>query len=360
MPTGVAADAVSRFPVNGHGHGPDEPDWFALDLIGKSPAFLQALRSLREWAKVDATVLLRGETGTGKELAARAIHQLSSRHGGPFVPLNCGALPDSLLEAELFGHVRGAFTDARQDGQGLIALAEGGVLFLDEVDSLSPRAQGAILRFVQDHSYRPVGGTRFKHGDVRLVAATNTDLEALSREGRFRQDLLFRLNLLTVALPPLREREGDVLLLAHAFVRRLCAQYRMQRELGADSIRALQCRRPWPGNVRELENAIHRCFLMSTGGLVRIEEADLCSAGDDFAAPLHAEESHMTLAEMERDHILRVVARENGRVEIAAATLGIPRSTLYQKLKAFRQRSQMLYLGLQPEVWPDWLYLLPL
>jgi DNA-binding NtrC family response regulator len=327
----------------------DNPDWTGLNLIGQSSLFLQALKCIRQWAAVDATVLLRGETGTGKELAARAIHQLSVRRDGPFVPLNCAALPDNLLEAELFGHVRGAFTDAKHDAKGLISQAQGGTLFLDEVDSLSAHAQAAILRFVQDHSYRPVGGPRIHHGDVRLIAASNADLPALSREGRFRQDLLFRINLLTVSLPPLRDREGDALLLARAFIERLCAQYDARRELDADSIAALQCPRPWPGNVRELENAVHRAFLMSTGPWIHLGADELL--GEPAPAPVTARpESNMTLAQVERDHILRVVDSERGRVDSAAAMLGIPRSTLYQKLKTFRQGGFLTTLGIEPEL----------
>jgi transcriptional regulator with PAS, ATPase and Fis domain len=282
-------------------------------------------------------VLLCGETGTGKELAAKAIHQLSSRRQGPFVPLNCGALPDNLLEAELFGHVRGAFTDAKRDARGLISLAQGGTLFLDEVNSLSAHAQAAILRFVQDHSYRPVGGTRIHHGDVRLIAATNADLPALSRQGRFRQDLLFRLNLLTVSLPPLRDRQGDALLLAQAFIERLCDQYRVKRQLDDASVAVLRCPRAWPGNVRELENAIMRSFLVTTGPFIHLEALQLQVNELETSALLAQEpEPNMTLAAVERNHILRVVDQEHGRVDMAAATLGIPRSTLYQKLKTFR------------------------
>jgi DNA-binding NtrC family response regulator len=324
-----------------------EPDWIALNLVGRSPSFRQALESLRQWAQVDATVLLCGETGTGKELAAKAIHQLSARRRGPFVPLNCAALPDSLLEAELFGHVRGAFTDAKQDARGVISLANGGTLFLDEVDSLSAHAQAAILRFVQDHSYRAVGGTRIQHGDVRIIAATNADLPDLSRRGRFRQDLLFRLNLLTVSMPPLRDREGDALLLAEAFIDRLCAQYRVLRQLDAASIAILQCRRPWPGNVRELENAVHRSFLMANGPWIHLRADEMRSEpAPEPGAP--RPEPNKTLAQVERDYILRVVDSEQGRVDSAAAMLGIPRSTLYQKLKTFRQGGFMACLGSVP------------
>ena len=243
-----------------------DPDWTGLNLHGQSPAFRSALALLHQCARVDATVLVCGETGTGKELAARAIHYLSPRRHGPFVPINCGALPDSILEAELFGHTRGAFTDAKSDSLGVIGQAQGGTLFLDEIDSLSPRAQAAILRFAQDRSYRPLGAPQIRQADVRIVAATNTDLAALAEKGHFRQDLLYRLNVLSVPLPPLRERQGDALLLARAFVQRLVKQYGTpHRALSADSAAWLLQPRAWQGNVRELEHLVHRAFLLSAG-----------------------------------------------------------------------------------------------
>ena len=316
-----------------------KPDWVGLNLIGSSERFRQALQYLLEWARVDATVLVCGETGTGKELAARAIHYLSARHGGPFVPVNCGAITDSLLEAELFGHVRGAFTDAKQDARGMIALARGGTLFLDEIDSLSPRAQAAILRFVQDHSYRPVGAARFEDGDVRVIAASNADLEALSRAGHFRQDLLFRLNLLSVTLPPLREREGDALLLAQAFVRRLCAQYGLRRELDEASAAALQCRHPWPGNVRELEHRVHRCFLMAHGE--RIDLGLVPPAGAAAVeAPVHpglafAAAKAQVIADFERRYVHELLLRAQGNLSLAARLAGKERSRFGKLVKKY-------------------------
>jgi transcriptional regulator with GAF, ATPase, and Fis domain len=230
------------------------PDWATLNLIGDSKVFRAVLELLQQWASVDATVLLCGETGTGKELAARAIHYLSARRHGPFVPVNCGAIPDALLESELFGHVRGAFTDAKRGSAGVIRHAQGGTLFLDEVDALSARGQAAILRFAQDHSYRPVGAPYFEQGDMRIIAATNADLEARCDAGQFRRDLLFRLNLLTVELPPLRDRDGDALLLAQAFVRRFSQQYRTgEKHLHGASVAALQRSRTWP--VRRVQGA---------------------------------------------------------------------------------------------------------
>ncbi|MCA3130810.1 MAG: sigma-54 interaction domain-containing protein [Betaproteobacteria bacterium] len=242
-----------------------------LNLIGQSPAFLRALDLLQRFADCDATVLLEGETGTGKEIAARAIHNLSPRRDLPFVPVNCGALPDALLESELFGHERGAFTDARESRQGLVASAAGGTFFLDEVEAMSPRAQVVLLRFLQDHVYRPVGGRGFTVSRVRVIAASNADLKELAARGQFRLDLLYRLGVLSVVLPPLRERQGDVELLAEAFLDRLSLQYRRQPvRLHPDSLDWMQ-RYPWPGNVRELESLVLREFLLSNGPDLRFE-----------------------------------------------------------------------------------------
>lgn len=320
---------VTRSPSAGGG----SPDWAALNLIGRSAPFRAALALLQQCAQVDATVLLCGETGTGKELAARAIHYLSPRRSGPFVPVNCGALPDSILEAELFGHTRGAFTDARTDSPGLVGLAQGGTLFFDEVDSLSPRAQAAILRFVQDLSYRRLGAARIEHADVRLVAATNADLDALVRSGRFRQDLLFRLNLLAVALPPLRERAGDALLLAHEFVLRLVAQYRSApRALTPASVQALQQARPWAGNVRELEHLVHRAFLLQVGdavelGLVPVPSAAAATpAGHRFADLGFADAKALAIREFERSYLHAVLQRAGGNLSLAARIAGKERS----------------------------------
>ena len=319
------------------------PDWTELNLIGQSAAFREALAALLEWSRVDATVLITGETGTGKELAARAIHYLGARKRGPFVPVNCGAITDSLLESELFGHVKGAFTDAKQDGRGMIALAEGGTLFLDEVDSLSPRAQAAILRFVQDRSYRPVGGTRFFSGDVRLVAASNADLEALAHAGLFREDLLYRLNLLTVGLPPLRQRGEDALLLAKAFVQRLCRHYDVQRTLDDESRAALRRPHAWPGNVRELEHRVHRCFLHARGatvslGLPACGESTMPAPEAQDAAPTaacFAEAKAQVIAEFERRYVGDLLRQAQGNVSLAARLAGKERSRFGKLVKKY-------------------------
>lgn len=328
------------------------PDWHALNLIGESPLFRDVLVHLQQWAAVDATVLLCGETGTGKELAARAVHYCSARRAGPFVPLNCGAVPDSLFEAELFGHARGAYTDAKGESRGLVGLAEGGTLFLDEIDSLSARAQSAILRFAQDRSYRPVGATRFHQADVRLIAATNADLAALASVGRFRADLLFRLDLLTVRLPPLRERTGDALLLAETFVKRFCAQYRMPgRTLSAASRDALRSPQlTWPGNVRELEHRVHRCFLLASGPTV---ELGLCAPSPepalgpalqdlalqpDFRNTPFAEAKARAIAEFERRYVHALLQQTRGNVSEAARLAGKERSRFGRLVRKYDKR----------------------
>lgn len=234
-----------------------------LNLVGESPPFLQLLAHIERFARCDATVLIDGETGTGKELTARAIHYLSSRCNGPFVPVNCGSLPDSLFGSELFGHSRGAFTDAREARQGLIAQAEGGTLFLDELETLSTHGQVTLLRFLQDHEYRPLGAERARIANVRVIGATNANLGRLADNGQFRQDLLYRLNVLTLDVPPLRMRGDDARVLAQAFLRKLCTRYQTtERRFHPDALAALRAYH-WPGNIRELENLIHREFLVA-------------------------------------------------------------------------------------------------
>jgi len=200
-------------------------DFTKLNLLGKSLEFTQVLQQIDRFARCDAALLINGETGIGKELVARAIHYLSQRRDGPFIPVNCGAIPDSLIGSELFGHSRGAFTDAREARQGLIAQAEGGTLFLDELETLSASGQVALLRFLQDHEYRPLGASQSRLANVRVIGATNANLAALAKQGTFRQDLLYRLNVLTLDLPPLRSRGDDAVVLAQAFLRTLCSRY---------------------------------------------------------------------------------------------------------------------------------------
>lgn len=247
-------------------------------LVGRDPAFLRTISKLPRAARTNGPVLLVGETGTGKELCARAIHSLGPRRDFPFVPVDCATLPEHLFESELFGHVRGAYTDARSDQKGLVALADGGTLFLDEVDSLSVNSQSKLLRFLQERSYRPLGSDRFIRLDVNLVIATNCNLEAMVREKKFRADLFFRLNVLRLDLAPLRQRRGDIELLARHFVESICAENGVaSKHMTPAAIRRLR-EHDWPGNVRQLFNVIQRAVVFSDGD--RILPSDLDCVGD--------------------------------------------------------------------------------
>ncbi len=244
----------------------------AVKLVGQAPLFLDVLCQVASIASIDAPVLIEGETGTGKELIARAMHYSGPRSEMPFIPVNCGALPEHLIENEFFGHARGAYTDARESQAGLIAQAQGGTLFLDEVDTLPLRGQVALLRFLQDFRYRPLGASRDQQADVRVIAATNVNLPELVAERRFRPDLFYRLNIFSLTLPALRERPGDAELLAIHFVRLYGSQYKIA-DLGIASADFAWIRRHhWPGNVRELENLVHRAVVRSRGkNTIKIE-----------------------------------------------------------------------------------------
>jgi DNA-binding NtrC family response regulator len=308
-------------------------DFGELNLIGHSSAFLGALELIKRFAACEATVLVQGETGTGKELVARAIHYLGERRDFPFIPVNCGALPDSLVESEMFGHARGAFTDARDTRPGLVAEARGGTLFLDEIEALTPKAQVTLLRFVEDLEYRPVGGAIVRNANVRVIAASNTDLGGLVARGQFRQDLLFRLTVFVLELPPLREREGDAVLLARAFVRRYCRQYQKQeKELSPEAIAILRAH-TWPGNVRELEHLIHREVVMDDAPLLRLDKlhpARAESPADNGALTGRAfrEAKAHAIESFEKAYITELLARTRGNVSLAARLCGKERSRL--------------------------------
>jgi DNA-binding NtrC family response regulator len=298
-------------------------------VVGRSPAFTQCIKLIRRIAGSDATVLIQGETGTGKELAARAIHYLGLRRAAAFIPVNCGALPESLVEAELFGHARGAFTDARETRVGVIAQAEGGTLFLDEVDALGVHAQGALLRFLQEREYRPIGGALVRGANVRIVASANVNLAAVAAKGVFRQDLLFRLNVLPLTMPPLRARGEDVILLAQSFLRRFSRQYqRGQMTLDPASVTFLT-QHHWPGNVRELENLIHRHVLLADDDVIRL--ADVTHG--DTPDPTFREAKALAIAEFERRYLAALLARTNGNISLAARLSGKERSRLGKMVK---------------------------
>jgi DNA-binding NtrC family response regulator len=308
-------------------------------MIGRSPAFLSALDELVRFARADVPVLILGETGTGKELAARAVHYASGRRAGPFIPVNCGALPDSLLESELFGHRRGAFTDARDARKGLVAHARGGTLLLDEVDSLSPRAQVALLRFVQEGRFRPVGADLEETTDVRIVAAANADLSDLAARGRFRQDLLFRLDVALVKLPPLRERVEDILLLARHFLSLLAARHRMEEPRLTPENETQLIDYHWPGNIRELENAMHRALLLAEDGVI----GDALKVGervrsDSATADANCPQANLAgglkaarlrhAREFEHAYLVRLLAMTEGNVSAASRFAGAERRHL--------------------------------
>jgi two-component system response regulator GlrR len=305
-------------------------------MIGKSERFLRVAALLSRFAECDAPVLIQGETGTGKEVAARSVHYKSGRQSKPFVPVNCGALPDTLIENELFGHRQGAYTDAKRDIPGLIELAHGGTLFLDEIDALSPRAQVILLRFLQDHSYRPLGGLREEIADVRVITASNRSLSELMAQGRFRADLLFRINILTVELPPLRERIGDVELLAERFIADCAQRYQKSRKVLSPRARAYLATHSWPGNIRELENRIHREFLLCDGPIIDFSGSPECSE----PAPAEAPTTYIAartdaLAAFHRHYLTSLLRRVHGNVTQAAREAGKERRALGKLVKKY-------------------------
>ena len=308
--------------------------------MGRNRAFLDVLKLAETVAPADSTVLLTGESGTGKEILARYIHRLSERDGGPFVSINCGALPETLLESELFGHVKGSFTGAVRDKDGLLVAARGGTFLLDEVGEMSPALQVKFLRALQEREVVPVGATEPVKIEVRIIAATNRDLEQEIRRGAFRSDLYYRLNVITLHLPPLRERMEDVALLAEHFLtqfatRRPNGSNGKALRLSAEGLAALQ-RYDWPGNVRELENALERAAILSRGDVI---SADALPGRiqDPAPSPLVSERppSNPTLELIERAYILWVLESEGGNKARAAEVLGIDPSTLYRKLNRY-------------------------
>ena len=310
------------------------------DLVSRSIAMRRVFDLLPQIAASDATALIHGETGTGKELLARAIHSLSPRKNKPFVPVNCGALPDALLESELFGYVKGAFTGAAKDKPGRFALAEGGTVFLDEIGDISPALQVRLLRVLQERTFEPLGGTQTRHADVRIVAATHRDLAALIRKGSFREDLFYRLNVVKLDLPALRKRKEDVPLLVEHFVARFNRRQGKTVSGVAPDVMALLLAHDYPGNVRELENIIERAFVLCSAG--RIERVHLpaeltgqpanapAPAGNTIAAQTHAAEAQAIRAALEHCGFNRLAA---------ARELGLHKSTLFRKIKA---------LGIEP------------
>ena len=297
-------------------------------LVAQSSAMKSVVEMVERIGPSDANVLITGEHGSGKEVIARQLHTVSSRAGRPLIPINAGALPEGLFESELFGHVRGAFTDAKADRTGCFELANESTLFLDEVGNMPLSQQAKLLRVLQTGEFHPVGSSRVRKTNARLVSATNADLEAAVRQGTFRQDLLYRLNTVEIRLPALRERHEDIVPLASAFLERQSRKYRREGiRFSDEALRAL-IDYPWPGNVRELEHAVERATLLARGE--EITGADLALR----AAPTsHFEE--MSLEEAERYLIQRALGKCDGNVSEAAKLLGVSRSALYRRLEAY-------------------------
>jgi DNA-binding NtrC family response regulator len=310
--------------------------------IGKSKRFMELLKLAEHVAPTDSTVLIQGESGTGKEVVARYVHNLSSRSDGPFLSINCGALPENLLESELFGHVKGSFTGAVRDKQGLFAAARGGSFFLDEVGEMPPSLQVKLLRVLQEREAIPVGATEAIPVDVRIIAATNRELEEEIRRGNFRSDLFYRLNVIALNLPPLRERRDDLLLLIESFLQQLGAEAGTEpKALASEALDAVMVYE-WPGNVRELENALEHATVLSRGSL--IEAASLPERiTKRRKEPLVAERSYRnpTLEVIERAYIMWVLQAEGGNKTRAAEVLGIDPSTLYRKLSRYEEQVEV-------------------
>jgi two-component system, NtrC family, response regulator GlrR len=293
------------------------------------------LQQLPTFAEHDLTVLITGETGTGKELIAREIHRLSPRAAKIFVPVNCGALPGDLIENEFFGHESEAFTGASSRRPGLVTEAQAGTLFLDEIDSAPLPFQAKLLRLLQNHEFRPVGSTKVSHADVRVIAAANSDLESAVREGKFREDLYYRINILRVALPSLRDRAEDIPLLAKHFLQQFSAQFKRPVQRISDSALSVLCAYRWPGNVRELENVIQRAVILCNDTELAGAHIDLPSHAAPRDQSFRAQKAAM-IQQFERNYLLEILSRHRGNIAKAARAAGKHRRAFFELMKKHR------------------------
>jgi two-component system nitrogen regulation response regulator NtrX len=308
---------------------------FDETLIGESDVMKRLLEKVRNAAPSASRVLISGENGSGKEIVARSLHRFSTRADAPFVDVNCAAIPEELIESELFGHRKGAFTGAIDDRKGKFELADGGTLFLDEIGDMSTKTQAKVLRVLQEQKFQRVGGQQTISVDVRVIAATNKNLEDEIREGRFREDLYFRLAVIPIVVPPLRERGDDVVLLAEHFLRRFAAETGRSSKRLSDGARALLVAHGWPGNVRELRNVAERLTILAPGEVIEARDIELGPAGEErslFASNLLLRDAR---EEFERQFILRRLRDFGGNVSRTAEALGVERSNLYRKLNAY-------------------------
>ncbi|MFZ0611415.1 MAG: sigma-54 dependent transcriptional regulator [Desulfobacterales bacterium] len=303
-------------------------------MIGQSAAMQTVFDLIRDVAVTDSTVLITGETGTGKGLAAKAIHSSSPRSAGPFVAVNCGAIPELLMETELFGHQKGAFTDAKETKKGRLELAHGGTLFLDEIGEIGMRMQIDLLRVLEDRVFYRVGGTQPMEADFRVIAASNRDLKAAITQGFFRQDLYYRLNVIAFEMPPLRERKEDLPLLADHFVTRFSQETNKPMDGISRAAMDEMMLHDWPGNVRELENAIERALVIGKERKIRAEDLPF------FCQQSSLLPANDSLKEVEKTHILRVLEHNHWNIARCAKVLGIDRSTLYSKIRRYRLQKQ--------------------
>jgi len=309
-------------------------------MVGESYAMRQLREQVAMAAPTNGRVLIYGENGTGKEMVARTIHALSRRRAGSFVEVNCAAIPEELIESELFGHVRGAFTGAVADRRGKFEVADGGTIFLDEIGDMSLKTQAKVLRVLQEQTMEAVGGTQTIKVDARVLAATNKDLQAEIRAGRFREDLYFRLNVIPIFVPPLRDRQEDIPLLADHFMAEFAREYGRRAKTFDSGARSTLQGYPWPGNVRELRNVIERLMIMVPGDAISSSDLGFLDpsglarpAGDDASAERLS--LHEARDRFERDLILRTLAEQQGNMSRTAEVLGVERSNLYRKMKAF-------------------------
>ena len=308
------------------------------NVIGQSEAMQKVFETVAQVSDLPANLLIEGESGTGKEIIARAIHFNSSRATGPFVPVNCAAIPENLLESELFGYVRGAFTDARKDRRGLFQEASGGILFLDEISEIPVGLQAKLLRVLEDKEVRPLGANQGEKVDARVLSASNQGLEELVRAGRFRQDLFYRLNVIRIELPPLRERREDIPLLVNHFIEKFSQDVKRRVEgIQAEALAALKSH-DWPGNIRELEHAIERAVLLGKEAAIGLEDLPphLIASGEGAFVVGQALAKQLTLRDLEREYIGKVLQSTHGNKTEAAKVLGVDRTTLYRKLEEYK------------------------
>ena len=326
----VLFDAIERAEAarGDQGREAEEEDLPETEMIGSSAAMVEIYNTVARAAPTDASVIVEGETGTGKEMVARMIHRYSRRASQPFVPVDCASIAPSLLESELFGAMRGAFTGADRDRVGVFEAAHRGTVFLDEIGEIEMNFQLALLRFLEGHEIRPVGASRSKEVDVRVIAATNRDLQRLVDEKKFREDLWYRLNTVRIVLPPLRERRSDIPLLARFYVNKYNARYNRDVKLMDSGVKALQDY-TWPGNVRQLQHVIERLTILA-------DRVDSDTVHDALTSMESREKPVETLADAEEDQIRRVLAATGGNKSKAAQILGIERKTLYRKLERMK------------------------